>query len=322
MNAIAKTAATTTTLEQEPGAAVLAQILDRVDAIAAQQSRPSPIKLTTWAEIERFAEKAAKSGMVPKDYVGKPDAIVIAVMMGAELGLAPMQALQNIAVVNGRPSVWGDALPALCRAAGVAKSIREWSEGDGDAVTYHCEAIRRDDPNPVHASFSVADAKRANLWKETPKVKKQGRDGPYEVDSGPWYSYPKRMLQMRARGFCLRDAFPDVLKGLITAEEAGDIPFEATGLTPTAHHEPTLAAPDPTPKGPTIKEWLDALQAEFDAAPDAEAVDAIISRDKVQKALDTFHNGAKTRLDDMIQNALACTTPPPTEADPFPGGTP
>jgi len=45
-------------------------------------------------------------------------------------------------------------------------------------------------------------------------------------------------LQMRARGFALRDAFPDVLKGLLSAEEAGDIPWEDTGLSmapPVAH---------------------------------------------------------------------------------------
>jgi len=52
----------------------------------------------------------------------------------------------------------------------------------------------------------VEDAKRAGLW----------------AKQGPWTAYPKRMMQMRARGFALRDAFPDVLKGMITAEEAQD----------------------------------------------------------------------------------------------------
>ena len=201
-------------------------------ALTQQQQRPSPVHLRSWEEIERFAEKAAKSGMVPKDYAGKPDAIVIAVMLGAELGLAPMQVLQNIAVVNGRPAIWGDAMPALCRASGKARSIREWSEGEGDDLTFWCEAICKDDPNPIVGKFSVADAKKASLWKETPRTKKRGREGDYEVDSGPWYSYPRRMLQMRARGFALRDAFPDVLRGLISAEEAADIPVQPISMAP------------------------------------------------------------------------------------------
>ena len=40
--------------------------------------------------------------------------------------------------------------------------------------------------------------------------------------SGPWTQYPKRMMQMRARGFALRDKFADALGGLITVEEAQD----------------------------------------------------------------------------------------------------
>ena len=46
-----------------------------------------------------------------------------------------------------------------------------------------------------------------------------------------WKSYPDRMLQMRARGFALRDSFPDVLKGLITREEAQDYQTEPINVT-------------------------------------------------------------------------------------------
>jgi hypothetical protein len=249
---------------------VLDDIIHRMEAV---QQRPAPVRLKSWEEIERFAEKAARSGMVPKDYIGKPDAICIAVQMGSELGLPPMQAIQNIAVVNGRPAIWGDAIPGLCRASGKCRSIREWHEGEGDALTYYCEAIRADDPQPVRGKFSVADAKRAKLWSDEPKRKKQGRDGPYEVDAGPWYSYPERMLQMRARGFCLRDAFPDVLKGLMSAEEAQDIPFEATGLKPAVPaQEPVAAQPSerdrlnaavplqPEPEKKTWAQWAESME--------------------------------------------------------------
>jgi hypothetical protein len=185
----------------------LAEVIARTEALEAKLSRPSPVKLTTWEDIERFAEKASRSGMVPQQFQGKPDAIAIAVQMGSELGLAPMQAIQNIAVIGNRPAIWGDALPGLCRASGMMRTMREWSEGEGDAMEYFCEAVRRDDPQVFLGAFSVSDAIRAGLW-----------------GGNVWKKYPKRMLQMRSRGFCLRDAFPDVLKGLITVEEAQDIP--------------------------------------------------------------------------------------------------
>lgn len=161
-------------------------------------------------EALKLAEMLARSEMVPKDYKGKAGNIIAAVQMGAELGLAPMQALQNIAVINGRPSVWGDALLALCQAHPDFEWIQETSDGGGDSKRAICELKRRNNPLPTRCTFSVADAKKANLWGK----------------QGPWSQYPDRMLKLRARGFACRDAFADALRGLASAEEAQDIPAD------------------------------------------------------------------------------------------------
>ena len=198
-----------------------------MNAIVPHQ--PSPLSPRNFNELIEFAERAARSSMVPKDYINRPDNILIAVQIGSELGLAPMQALQNIAVVNGRPSVFGDAMPALCRQSAVCEDIEERVEGDGDKMVAICVA-KRVGKKPVEQRFSVDDAKKAGLWGKT----------------GPWSQYPKRMLQMRARGFALRDAFPDVLRGLISAEEAADIPAPPfTGTTIDAATEPPPSAEAP-----------------------------------------------------------------------------
>jgi hypothetical protein len=159
------------------------------------------------SEAMKFSELMANSTLVPAAFRGKPGDVLVAVQMGAELGLAPMQAIQNVAVINGKPAVYGDALLALVRASPVCVDVVETIEGDGDATVAVCIAKRRNS-EPVTARFGVADAKRAGLWNK----------------QGPWQQYPRRMLQMRARGFALRDAFPDVLRGLIAREEAEDIP--------------------------------------------------------------------------------------------------
>ena len=67
-------------------------------------------------EAMKFSEMIANSDICPKDFHGKAGNVLVAIQMGLELGLPPMQALQNIAVINGRPSIWGDALPALAQA--------------------------------------------------------------------------------------------------------------------------------------------------------------------------------------------------------------
>lgn len=162
----------------------------------------------TITEAIQFSEMLANSTMVPRAYQGKPQDIMVCVQWGMELGLAPMQALQNIAVINGKPSVYGDAMMALVQASPVCEGVDESIEGEGTTNPVAVCIARRKGRSPVTIRFSVEDAKRAGLWGK----------------QGPWQAYPKRMLQMRARGFALRDAFPDVLKGLITAEEAQDYP--------------------------------------------------------------------------------------------------
>lgn len=159
------------------------------------------------SEAMEFSKLIAESELVPKDFRGKPSNVLVAVQMGAELGLAPMQALQGIAVINGRPCVWGDAMLAIVRGHPGCEGVREWIEGQNDECTAYCVIKRRGEPDEIIRKFSVADAKRAHLWDK----------------EGTWKTYPQRMLQMRARSWACRDAFADALKGIYTAEEAQDI---------------------------------------------------------------------------------------------------
>jgi hypothetical protein len=172
------------------------------------QRASTGLALQSFDDAFRFAKMVAASEFAPKDFRNKPESCLLAIQHGSEVGLSPMQSLQSIAVINGRPSVWGDAALALVLGSPVCEFVKEDIDGDGEAMTAACAAKRRGYTSATVVKFSVADAKKAGLWGK----------------SGPWTQYPKRMLQLRARGFALRDAFPDVLKGLITAEEAQDYP--------------------------------------------------------------------------------------------------
>ena len=163
------------------------------------------MQVGTLSDAIRCSELIAKSSFCPQGLAGKPGDVLVALQMGQELGLKPMQALQNIAVINGRPSLWGDAMLAVCRQAHDFEYIEE--RFDEATMTATCKVKRMQEPEVVQ-TFSKKDAESARLWGK----------------AGPWTSYPKRMLQMRARGFALRDAFPDTLRGIIIKEEADDFP--------------------------------------------------------------------------------------------------
>ena len=199
------------------------------------QTQPRGLALQTFADAMKFGETVANSEFAPKDFRGKPASCMLAIQAGCEIGLAPLQALQSIAVVNGRPAVFGDAALAVAKASQVCEYVIEKIDGDGEQMVATCTAKRRGYPEPTVVRFSVADAKKAGLWGKT----------------GPWTQYPKRMLQMRARGFALRDAFPDVLKGLVTAEEAQDypqpLPEKQAAVANVTTQPPT--APQDTPAG-------------------------------------------------------------------------
>ncbi|MFL5281336.1 MAG: hypothetical protein ACJ8AW_10135 [Rhodopila sp.] len=230
----APTGTPTTSTAATPPAATSTPINPTVPAPAPTSGTLAP---ATFGELVEFAQIAARSQFVPKDYRGHPEDILLAVQLGSEVGLRPLQALQNIAVINGRPAVWGDALPGLCKASAVFEDLIETfeREDDPDFLTAVCVA-KRHGSTPVTARFSLQDAKRAGLWTKT----------------GPWQTYPRRMLQMRARSFALRDAFPDVLKGLIAVEEALDLPAPPDRLPSvrTIHAAPEPPLPSPTLRPP------------------------------------------------------------------------
>ncbi len=176
------------------------------------------IELNSFEALWRFALCIAASPFAPRG-LEKPEAIVTAIQLGLEIGLSPMSALQNVAVINGRPGIYGDAALALVRASGYCEYYTQKVEGEGDDRTATVTSKRTDSPEPIVTTFSVRDAKRAGLWGK----------------QGPWSQYPDRMLLFRSRGFNLRDNYGDILKGMRLVEELRDYdmkPIEGKVVAP------------------------------------------------------------------------------------------
>ena len=209
----------------------------------------------TFDQALTFSQYLADSDMVPKDFKGKPANCLIAMQWGAELGLKPLQALQNLAVINGRPALWGDAVIALVRSSPLCEFVIETDDGS----TATCRVKRRGEPEQQR-TFSMDDARAAGLLGK----------------SGPWTQYPKRMRQMRARAFALRDVFPDVLRGMAVAEEVMDAPAERH-MGPVDEVKPPAAPPAP-PTWPDeafaaqMPRWTKAVTAGLKTAADIEAL--------------------------------------------------
>lgn len=169
---------------------------------------------TTWmaapsnmAELYKFCEVLAASDLVPKEFKNKPGNCLIAIQWGAEIGLGPLQSVQSIAPINGRPTMWGDGLLALVQAHPDFVDFEEWEAKDPSLpeegmISYAKLTLKN--RKPTERKFSEADVKRAQL-------------------GGVHKSYPSRMRQMRARGFAIRDGAAYILRGVASAEEQSDI---------------------------------------------------------------------------------------------------
>lgn len=240
--------------------------------VATQRSNPAPAKaqITKGGALEalvpknieetfRLAQALSASGdMVPKAFQGKPEATMAAIVRGMEVGLAPMQALSQIAVINGRASIWGDAIPALLQKAG--HHIDVDYEGEGDTLTAVATLTRGDTGKVIVRRFGMQDAKRAGL---------AGKPG-------PWQQYPQRMMAHRARTWAARDGAADAMMGMQVADEVQDYgPDHARDVTPQSNRRGSVTfippqAEEPAPErdeiheGGPVAEDVDEVGAEAD----------------------------------------------------------
>jgi hypothetical protein len=193
------------------------------------------VKLDDMDAAMRFSKAIAYSGFAPKSYYpNEPDpelrlkaataSVFAAVQLGAEVGLSPMASVQNIALINGRPGLFGPAMLAVVRHSGLLESIDEGVRGAGDTLEGYCTVTRVGEQARTFV-FTMVQARRAGLTSK----------------SGPWTQYPDRMVLARARTFALRDVFPDALLGLSqSAEELQDIPPLDLSRSPEPELEPKV----------------------------------------------------------------------------------
>ena len=235
---------------------------------------------TNMGEAIQFSEMLASSNMVPKNFQGKPADILVAVQWGSEVGLPPLAALNGIAVINGKPSLYGDAAMSLVVGHPAYGGHEEKLEGEEASCTI--VRIVNGKEVPTVRTFSVTDAKKANLMSKP----------------GPWSQYPKRMLAMRARGFAIRDSFPDALKGVITYEEAADMPTEGSikDITPANPLDATFAPEVEAIKPPELEEEEETRNWELVSEQGVQEFPTVSGwKTNFQMQLNTIDsNGAKT----------------------------
>ncbi|WP_161809038.1 recombinase RecT [Stenotrophomonas humi] len=266
-------------------------------ALVPQPRQQFDLSPQTFEQALTFCDYLADSDLAPKDFKGKPANCLIAIQWGSELGLKPLQAVQNIAVINGRAALWGDAVIALVRSSPLCEYITE--SDDGNAAI--CKVKRRGEAEEIR-TFSMDDAKAAGL---------AGKQG-------PWTQYPKRMRQMRARAFALRDVFPDVLRGMPIAEEVMDIPASEPHRTTATvvSTEPAIYSAEEFAKN--LPDWKAVIESGRKSADDLIAmVEARAKARMTDEQRQQLRNCEAVDVAEEVPPAPAANTEATTKTDPI-----
>jgi hypothetical protein len=221
---------------------------------AVEVHRPLTPAEVSWKTSQRIANTA----FVPTAFRGKPESVFAAVLYGEELGLGPMQSLNSIHVIEGKPSMAPELMRALVFKAGHRIDVKVCM--NDEVILY---GRRADSGSEATVKWTMKDAQNAGL---------AGR--------GAWKTYPRAMLLARATSELCRMLFADVVAGLsYTPEEAASIAGsdweEVPAEPPLFIEKPTTSPNQPEPPVETIVEpsWEEAF-------PGSEIVDAEIIEDQ------------------------------------------
>ncbi len=150
-------------------------------------------------EVQSMAEVLAKSNLLPEDLRGKVADVMVQILAGQELGLAPMASIRGVHIVKGKPILSADTMVALVHGSGLCEYF-SCVEETADRVTY--ETKRRGSPHPQRVTWSDEDTKLAGL---------NTKDN--------WRLHKKQMRRARAKAILARDVYPDVIAGCYDPDE-------------------------------------------------------------------------------------------------------
>lgn len=227
-------------------------------------SNPTGGRLVAWAEAAHSAGilgiSLAKTSFAPTQFRGKPEECAAAILFGDELGLTPMQSLQAVYVVSGKPGLYARSMLAIVLAAG--HEVETVSKTDAKVTV---RGRRRGSDQWVEETWTTERARRAGYTSN----KK------YETD-------PQAMLLARAQADVCRQIAPDALSGLAyTVEE-----LELSEPAPTARVTRNAAATStrvkrqelpaaPASDEPDFEESIDTVNAEVIEAKAEEIAETV-----------------------------------------------
>ena len=211
--------------------------------------------------LQRVGKAFAASTLVPDSYKGNLANCIIAVEMSSRMGASPLMVMQNLYLVQGRPSWSSQFLIAAFNNCGKFSAIKYRWTGKPGTKDWGCQAWakERETGELVEGPLVTISMAEAEGW-----ISKKG---------SKWQTMPQLMLTYRAATFLVRTTAPELTMGLKSAEES----FDGSAVE---EWEAALPAPEPT-KG---AEGLRAAAARAKAAASKPAPEPAVAPEQAPAA--------------------------------------
>jgi len=207
--------------------------LVQLPATAAPTTAISPFSgPAAFESAQRMALALSTSTLVPEAYRGadKVGNVLIALEMAQRIGCSFMTIVQNLHIIQGRPSLSASFLIATVNSSGRFTPLRFEFQGQAGTDSRGCRASARDKVTQEPCPGTVVTIKMAR------------EQGWYNRSGSKWPSMEEQMLQYRAAAFWSRIYCPELGLGMLTREELEDIPVEKAKPEIRVKAEPEPAA--------------------------------------------------------------------------------
>ncbi|RKI44209.1 hypothetical protein D7V86_03885 [bacterium D16-51] len=166
-----------------------------------------------WLMAGQMAQALSHSTIVPKDYQGNQANAMVAIEIANRLGTSPLLVMQNLHVIQGRPSWSAQFLIASVNASGKYDMELQYEEKQDKAgKPYSCKCWTMRNGRRVDGIEITMDMARDEGW--------LGKTG------SKWKTMSQVMLRYRAASFFARMNCPEMTLGFYTKEEVIDGDFK------------------------------------------------------------------------------------------------
>jgi hypothetical protein len=201
-----------------------------LDVLAENAELPVVPEMSEIMRLATLARMYSESRLVPEDLRRKPHDILLVLMTGRDLGIAPTSALRKCYVVDGQVTIAPALKIAMVKNKGLGqvrppgRYLRGVTDEQGRPVEdpdYPNTATRA---TALICDLAGHEISRYSLERsEVDLVKTDSARTKSLTEKANWRNYPARMLWWRCAGYAVDDYFPEVAFGLYTPDEIGAV---------------------------------------------------------------------------------------------------